>query len=162
MFRRRRRGAGAVTAQDADRAAAEDALSADTADDEPVGEPAKTPRPDGPLDISEIDPAESGVARVDLGGLHVRIGPAMKLQVQVDERSGNGTAVMVVHEGAAVQLIAVAAPRSSGLWEQTRLQVATEARRRGGTVTEAPGPFGTEVRIVVPVTTAEEIGRAHV
>ncbi len=159
MFRRRRRGVEPVTPQDADGAAAEDAPSADAADDEPVGEPvgepAKTPRPDGPLDISEIDPAESGVARVDLGGLHVRIGPAMKLQVQVDERSGNGTAVMVVHEGAAVQLIAVAAPRSSGLWEQTRLQVATEARRRGGTVTEAPGPFGTEVRIVVPVTTAE-------
>jgi len=33
--------------------------------------------------------------------------------------------------------------------------VAAEARRRGGTVTEAAGPFGTEVRIVVPVKTAE-------
>ena len=65
------------------------------------GEPAKTPRPDGPLDVSEVDPDEPGEPRVDLGGLRVRAGPRMKVQVQVDERSGTGTAVTVVHEGAA-------------------------------------------------------------
>ncbi|MGH8824288.1 MAG: DUF3710 domain-containing protein [Jiangellaceae bacterium] len=161
VFRRRRRGSEPDPAPDADTTTPEDAAaSADApgpgeAVDEPVGGPAKTPRPDGPLDVSEVDADEPGTPRVDLGGLLVRIGPGMQLQVQVDDRSGTGTGVMVVHEGAAVQMIAVAAPRSSGLWEQTRLQVATEARRRGGTVTEAPGPFGTEVRIVVPVKTAE-------
>jgi hypothetical protein len=49
----------------------------------------------------------------------------------------------------------VAAPRSSGLWDQTRLQIAADAGSRGGTVTEAPGPFGTEVRVVLPVTTPQ-------
>jgi Protein of unknown function (DUF3710) len=159
VFRRRRRGSDPDPAPDADAAteASEDAAepARAAADGEPAGEPAKTPRPDGPLDVSEVDPHEPGAPRVDLGGLRVRIGPGMKVQVRVDERSGTGTAVTVVHEGAAVQMIAVAAPRSSGLWEQTRLQVAAEARRRGGTVTEAAGPFGTEVRIVVPVKTAE-------
>jgi hypothetical protein len=155
VFRRRRRGSEPDPAPDADAAAEapEDAAApAQTAAD---GEPAKSPRPHGPLDVSEVDPDEPEASRVDLGGLRVRVGPGMQVQVQVDERSGTGTGVTVVHEGAAVQMIAVAAPRSSGLWEQTRLQVAAEARRRGGTVTEAAGPFGTEVRIVVPVKTAE-------
>jgi hypothetical protein len=160
VFRRRRRGTEPEPAP-ADAAATTEAAAPDrpAADgetvDEAAGKQAKTPRPHGPLDVSEVDPQEPGPPRVDLGGMRVRIGPRMQLQVQVDERSGTGTGLTVVHEGAAVQMIAVAAPRSSGLWEQTRLQVAAEARRRGGTVTEAAGPFGTEVRIVVPVKTAE-------
>ncbi|HJU96986.1 MAG TPA: DUF3710 domain-containing protein [Jiangellaceae bacterium] len=163
MFRRRRRRSEPDAAPDTDATvpASADAGSPDPTGtggavaDEPADPPAKTPRPDGPLDLSEVDPDEPGPPRVDLGGIRVRIGPRMQLQVQVDERSGIGTGVRVVHEGAAVLMVAVAAPRSSGLWGQTRLQVAAEARRRGGTVTEAAGPFGTEVRIVVPVRTAE-------
>lgn len=116
-------------------------------------EPANPQRPDGPFDASEVERA--GENRVDLGGLLVRPGPGMQLQLQVDERSGTGTAVMIVHGDAAVQLVAVAAPRSSGLWEETKAQIAADARNRGGTVQEAPGPFGTELRLVLPAKTPE-------
>jgi hypothetical protein len=121
----------------------------------PVDEQGKTPRPDGPFDVSEVDPADPDVRGVDLGGMLVRPVEGMRLQIQVDERSGTGTGVMMLDGEAAVALIAVAAPRSSGLWEQTRGQIAADAAGRGGTVDEAPGPFGTELRLVVPVTTAE-------
>jgi hypothetical protein len=128
-----------------------------------AGEPAedraegseKTPRPNGPFDVSEVDLSDPQVRRVDLGGLLVRGGAGMKLQLQVDERTGAASSVIVVAEDAAVQLIAVAAPRSSGMWEQARAEIAADAQRRGGTVSEAPGPFGTEVRLVLPVTTPE-------
>lgn len=146
MFRRRAHAGESPTE------AAEPESGASSAPETPPG---KTPRPNGPFDESELDPEMARTGRVDLGGLLLRIGEGMKLQLQVDEQSGKTTSAMVVMGDAAVQLIPVAAPRSSGMWEQTRLQIATDARRRGGTVEEADGPFGIEMRIVLPVTTAD-------
>ena len=146
VFRRRRRRAGDGVEVDAPSAQPEPAA---------VEQERKTPRPDGPFDISEVDPADPDALRIDLGGLLVRPGEGMRMQIQVDERSGTGTGVMLVDGEAAVALIAVAAPRSSGLWDQTRSQIRMDAAGRGGTVEEAPGPFGTELRLVVPVTTTE-------
>lgn len=149
MFRRRGRAQDEARVQH-DSSAAEPAEPAAPEDD--TGRP---PRPNGPFDESEIDLERARADRVDLGGLLVPTGTDLKLQLQVDEKSGRATSAMVVLGDAAVQLIPVAAPRSSGLWEQTKLQVLADARRRGGTVEEAAGPFGTEVRIVLPVTTAD-------
>jgi hypothetical protein len=122
---------------------------------QPIEQPGKTSRPDGPFDSTEMDLAGSDVSRVDLGGMLVRPGDGMRVQLQVDERSGTGTGVMIVDAEAAVAMIAVAAPRTSGLWDQTRSQIAADAANRGGTAQEAPGPFGTEIRMVVPVTSSE-------
>ncbi|HEX6337932.1 MAG TPA: DUF3710 domain-containing protein [Jiangellaceae bacterium] len=115
----------------------------------------KTPRTSGPYDSAEVDVERARADRIDLGALLVPRVEGMKLQLQVDEKSGRPASVMVVLDDGAVQMIPVAAPRSSGLWDQTRLQIAADAQRRGGTVEEAAGPFGTEVRIVLPVTTPD-------
>jgi hypothetical protein len=121
----------------------------------PAEQPGKKPRPDGPFDRSEVDLADPPIDWIDLGGLLVRPAEGMRLQIQMDERSGIGTGVMMMDGEAAVVMIAVAAPRSSGLWDQTRSQIAADASGRGGTIDEAPGPFGTELRLVVPVTSSE-------
>ncbi|HEX2361037.1 MAG TPA: DUF3710 domain-containing protein [Jiangellaceae bacterium] len=147
VFRRRRRRG--------DDAASDLGGQTDASEPPPVEPPGKTPRPDGPFDVSEIDLADPQVTRIDLGGLLVQPTEGMRLQIQVDERSRTGAGVMMVDGDAAVVMIGVAAPRSSGLWEQTRGQIAADAAGRGGTVQEAPGPFGTELRLVVPVTTAD-------
>jgi hypothetical protein len=147
VFRRRRRRGGGDNG--------DVGAPAEVPEAPPVEQQAKTARPDGPFDITEVDPAEPAQRRINLGGLLVRPGEGMRLQIQVDERSGTGTGVMLLDGEAAVAMIAVAAPRSSGLWEQTRSQIAVDAAGRGGTVDEAAGPFGTELRLVVPVTTAE-------
>lgn len=152
MFRRRRHADSEQPEQPTADAAPDPGAEAAPVPEAPPG---KTPRPNGPFDETEVDLEQARTGRVDLGGLLVRAGEGMKLQLQVDEQSGKATSAMVVMGDAAVQLIPVAAPRSSGLWEQTRLQIATDARRRGGTVEEADGPFGTEIRIVLPVTTAD-------
>ncbi|WP_162605582.1 DUF3710 domain-containing protein [Jiangella ureilytica] len=115
------------------------------------GESPKSDRTGGPFDESEVDLAEARKGRVDLGGLLVKAAPGMKLQLQIDQRTGNATSAVLAIEDAAVQLIAVAAPRSSGMWGQTRLQITQDAKRRGGRADEAPGPFGPEIRLVVPV-----------
>jgi hypothetical protein len=115
----------------------------------------KGPRAHGPYDSAEVDLEQARTDRIDLGGLLIRRVEGMQLQLQVDEKSGRPASVMVVLDDAAVQLIPVAAPRSSGLWDQTRLQIAADVSRRGGTAEEAAGPFGTEIRIVLPVTTPD-------
>jgi hypothetical protein len=150
VFRRRRRRAD--DSGDPDASADVTATESAAAPAEPEG---KTPRPDGPFDQSEVDLADPVTNRIDLGGLLVRPTEGMRLQIQVDERSGTGTGVLMTDGDATVAMIAVAAPRSSGLWEQTRSQIAADAAGRGGTVDEAPGPFGTELRLVVPVVSAE-------
>ena len=115
----------------------------------------KTPRANGPYDSTEVDLERARADRIDLGALLVPRVEGMKLQLQVEEKSGRPASVMVVLDDGAAQMIPVAAPRSSGLWDQTRLQIAADAQRRGGTVEEAAGPFGTEIRIVLPVTTSD-------
>ncbi|HEU0040784.1 MAG TPA: DUF3710 domain-containing protein [Jiangellaceae bacterium] len=170
VFRRRRRGSDASPAQTTEPSDVDDSPTDDTDDTdtdgadtdvEPAGaepdlaESPKSERPDGPFDASEVDLDEARTGRVDLGGMLIKGAEGMQLQLQVDQRTGNATSVLLGIGDAAVQLVAVAAPRSSGLWGQTRLQIAADARRRGGTAEDATGPFGPEVRVVVPVTTPE-------
>jgi hypothetical protein len=155
VFRRRRRdddGAPNQPVGDHEPSPAEESPT------DPPPEEATSPKSDrsgGPFDAAEVDLDDARRIRVDLGGLLVGGVDGMKLQLQVDKRTGNATSALFGLPDAAVQLVAVAAPRSSGLWEQTRLQIAADARRRGGSADEAVGPFGPEVRIVVPVTTAD-------
>lgn len=157
MFRRRRRGAadevgtgdGTVddgTVDDGRRSAADDEAGATDAGGKPS-------RPDGPWDASELDlddPAERA-GRIDLGAIRIKGSGQMQLQVQMDEATQQITGVLVVIGDAAVQLLAVAAPRSEAQWPDVRGQVVADAVRRGGSAQEAEGPFGTELRVLVPV-----------
>lgn len=147
MFRRRRRGDDASTPDHGPEPVEDSGAAPET-----VG---KSDRSSGPYDAAEVDLDDARRGRIDLGGLLIKPVAGMKMQLQVDKRSGNATSVVLTVDEAAVQLVAVAAPRSSGLWEQTRLQIAEDAKRRGGRHEEAPGPFGTEMRLVVPVQSPE-------
>lgn len=154
MLGRRRRGGddGQELAEQAanDTPGGEPGQGAGT-DADDAGESPKADRTGGPFDESEVDLDEARSGRIDLGGMLVKGAAGMKLQLQVDQRTGNATSAVLTVGEAAVQLIAVAAPRSSGLWGQTRLQIVQDAKRRGGRAEEASGPFGPEVRVVVPV-----------
>lgn len=109
----------------------------------------------GPYDIGDLDPETVRKGRVDLGGLVVPAIQGMKFQFRVDEKTGKSGRVTVVADKSAVELMAIAAPRSSSMWEQTRAGIMEDAKRRGGKAEEAEGPFGTELRVVLPVTNSE-------
>ncbi len=136
-------------------AAGSDAAGSDAAGSDAAEEPraaAKSDRSDGPWDVSEVDlDAEDQRGRIDIGGLLVRGADGMQLQLQVEEESQQVAAALVVVDDSAVQLLAVAAPRSSGVWDETRAEMSRDARRRGATVEEAVGPFGPELRMLLPV-----------
>ena len=141
------------------RGRAEPADDADApAPDAPAPDPASAPeqaapreRPSGPRDEAEIDPDDADPALVDLGGLRLTPRPGLELQLQVDEATGTVLAVLVVSEDSALELRPFAAPRSAGIWDEVRREIAAEATRQGGTASESFGDFGPELRLVMPV-----------
>jgi hypothetical protein len=135
MFRRRK---GAVDA-DGGPATEEESASAD-------------PRAAGPWDVTEVDLDEE-LPRVDLGSLLLTPHEGLEVQIQVDEQTGDLAAVLLVGPEGAAELRAFAAPRNGDIWEDVRRSVAAEVAQLGGTATEAPGEFGTDlvVSMMVPL-----------
>jgi hypothetical protein len=119
---------------------------------ETVEETTPDPRADGPYDSTEVDAdVLEADDRIDLGALRITGMPGMELRLQVDEQSGAVQAILLVLDDSALELRAFAAPKSSGIWDEVREEIAAEASNMGGTATEAEGPFGTELVLVVPV-----------
>ncbi len=128
----------------------------DDGDDAPESPGDATPRLDGPHDADgldlEDDPAFA--QHIDLGGLVVAPPPAgVELRLQVDEESQTVLAVVLTADDGALELRPFAASRNGDLWSEVRPQIAAETARHGGTADEQDGPFGTELRCLVPVQT---------
>ena len=139
-----------------DEPAAEEEEAEATAGPEQAEPEAEDPlRADGPWDVSEVDLDEDDPNAVDLGGLIVRGREGLELRLQVDEASEQIAAVLLVASEGAVELRPFAAPRNRDIWDEVRRQIAAETARRGGTATEADGAFGTELRVLMNVTTPE-------
>lgn len=102
----------------------------------------------GPWDESEVD-FGNAAERLDLGGLLVPANPGVDLQVQVDEASGRIALVTLATGSASVQVQAYAAPRSGGMWQDVRKQIAGSISSSGGLVDEVEGEFGIELRAQV-------------
>jgi hypothetical protein len=117
----------------------------------------------GPWDAEESAP---DIERIDFGALQVPIGPGLEIQVnleatEVDEEgnpvSGRPVAVTVVHGDSGLQLQAFAAPKRTGIWDEVRQETAGEIQQAGGQTQDATGPFGPELRAMVPVQIPEEV-----
>jgi hypothetical protein len=131
-----------------DEESAEETGAEETGTDEPRGE--------GPFDSTEVDPAIlTEEDRIDLGALVITGMPGMELRLQVDEATNEVQAVLLVLEDSALELRAFAAPKTAGIWEEVRREIAAEATKMGGTASETEGPFGTELVLVVPVQDPE-------
>jgi hypothetical protein len=120
-----------------------------------TGQAAPATRGSGPWDASEVDLEAADPQRVDLGGLVVTGRPGLELRLQVDEKSQNVAAVLLVGHEGALELRAFAAPRGGGLWDDVRKKIAAETARRGGTATEKDGEFGPELHVAMPAKTPE-------
>lgn len=142
--------AGAPTA-DLDEASADEQEQAEV-------EPSDTgwSRVDGPFDHSEADAADQSLPRLDLGSLLIPGLPGIGVQVEADPNTQQVRAVTAVAQEAAVQVQAFAAPRSSGIWDEIRAEMLAElSATSGATVEEHEGPFGPELRAVVPARSPE-------
>ena len=108
---------------------------------------AADPRAHGPWDVSEVD-GRGG--RMDLGGLWIRGAPGMELRLEVDKATSQVNAATAVLGESALQLQAFAAPRSAGLWDEIRAEIAAAVEGQGGTAEEHEGELGTHLRARMP------------
>lgn len=106
----------------------------------------------GPHDISAMDAESLAGTHIDLGSLLIAPLEGSELRMQVDEASGEILSVLLISESGAMEVRAFAAPRSPGLWAQTRKEIAAEVARQGGTADTRDGSFGPELFVQQPVT----------
>jgi Protein of unknown function (DUF3710) len=109
----------------------------------------------GPWDADEREVDTEDANAIDIGGLIVTGRPGLELRLQTDQATGAVGAAMLVSQDGAVELRVFAASRSGGMWDEIRREIAAEATNRGGTATEADGPYGPELRVKVPVKAAD-------
>lgn len=115
-------------------------------------------RTDGPWDVDEIDPdelAEPNPMRIDLGSLLVTGFEGMELRLQIAEETGQVVSALMINGESALEVAAFGAPRSGGLWAELREEIIEATAEAGGTVAHAEGPFGTELRRLLPVKTPD-------
>ncbi|MEU0570212.1 DUF3710 domain-containing protein [Nonomuraea sp. NPDC005983] len=98
--------------------------------------PAAPQRESGPWDADEPHP---GTDRIDLGGLRVPNHPDFDIRLASvgDQHVG----VVVLHEESTLQVQALAAPKTMGLWDEVKTKIASQAK----TLQEVEGPFGAEL-----------------
>jgi Protein of unknown function (DUF3710) len=81
--------------------------------------------------------------RIDFGSLLVPVQAGVEVEVKVAE--GVGVWITLRRGDSAIELMAFAAPKTSGLWADVRQEFAEEVAKAGGDSREAQGPFGTEL-----------------
>jgi hypothetical protein len=116
----------------------------DVQPDEPAGDVATAARR-RPLDETEAG-EETTFPRLDLGSLRIPVFADMEVRVELNEQQ-QPVAATLLHQGSAVQLLAFAAPRNAGIWDDVRGEIAESVRGDGGVAEEAEGVFGPELRV---------------
>ncbi|HEX3707458.1 MAG TPA: DUF3710 domain-containing protein [Mycobacteriales bacterium] len=156
MFRRRRE-ADETEEVTVDEARADDVALDDVADaddeqsdeetESPPAAPVDSGPTTGPWDAADV-PKDDPTPRVDLGGLAVPIPDGIELRVEVAEEVVVAAALV---DGASQLVVnAFAAPRSAGLWDDVRREIAESLTESGGTAEHTAGTFGTELRARIP------------
>ena len=130
-------------------------------------------RESGPWDIGEVDDPEDTEEqpRIDLGSILLTGVPGSELRLQVAEETNEIVSAMMIIEtvveppasartaptaySSALELGAYAAPRSGGFWAELREEIIESATAEGGSASLIEGPFGVELRRLVPVTTPD-------
>ncbi|MFJ4038866.1 DUF3710 domain-containing protein [Microbacterium sp. NPDC090007] len=102
----------------------------------------------GPFDEAEANPVRP---YIDLGGIKILPREGLNLRLEVEEQTKRIVAVGLDYAESTLQVQPFAAPRSSGLWEETREQIRQQVKQQGGRVEEREGPLGPELLAEVPV-----------
>lgn len=135
--------------------AADDVVEAEVVPQDGTAGPQETDVPartNGPWDASEVT---DDLPRVDLGAIRLPGLPGMELRMEIDKATDVVSAASVLLDGSSLQVQAFAAPRSEGIWDEIRAEIAESVTSQGGAVDDIPGPFGRELLARLPVKTPE-------
>ncbi|MCA5893914.1 DUF3710 domain-containing protein [Isoptericola sp. NEAU-Y5] len=103
----------------------------------------------GPFDASQV---ETMGPRVDLGAIWLPVLPGLELRMEIDKKTQKVTGVSATLGGSGLQVQAFAAPKTAGIWDEVRAEIATSITSQGGTVDDVPGRFGRELIARIPAT----------
>ena len=106
----------------------------------------------GPFDDSEANPVRP---YIDLGGIKILPREGLNLRLEVEEQSKRIVAVGLDYADSSLQVQPFAAPRTRGLWDETRVQLRDQIRTQGGRVEEREGSLGKELLAEVPAAANE-------
>lgn len=109
-------------------------------------------RQGGPWDVEDLDASRP---LVDLGAIMVPGVPGMELRMEIDKATNAVSAAAVSIAGSTLQIQAFAAPRTDGIWDEIRAEIAESVTKQGGSADDLPGPFGRELLARLPVRTPE-------
>ena len=109
-------------------------------------------RTGGPWDADEV---ADDVVRVDLGAIRVPGVQGMELRMEIDKATDTVSAASILLDGSSLQVQAFAAPRTDGIWDEIRAEIAESVTQQGGSVDDLPGPFGRELLARLPIRTPE-------
>ncbi|MCW2621879.1 MAG: hypothetical protein JWL64_1481 [Frankiales bacterium] len=104
-------------------------------------------RPEGPWDVRD-QPADD-VGRLDLGALRIPVQGQLEVRVDLNPE-GQVVAATLVDGDSAVQVMVFAAPRTEGIWDDVRDEIAASLAASGGTSDVAEGAWGGELVASVP------------
>ncbi|WP_338136214.1 DUF3710 domain-containing protein [Pseudoclavibacter albus] len=109
-----------------------------------------------PADRAERGPFDSEEATlegpmVDLGSLRIPAREGMGLRLEVEEKTKRLVAVALDYRESTVQVQAFASPRSTGLWNRIRVQLAEQVEQQGGSARELETDLGIELETRLPL-----------
>ena len=118
---------------------------------------APTDRADnGPYDVAEVP---SMRPYIDMGGVKVAPREGLKVRLEVDEKSKRIVAVSLDYQGSTLQVQAFSSPKSTGLWNSLRAQLAKNFTSQKATVTNREGALGAELFVIPPQGKAGQAAR---
>jgi hypothetical protein len=113
----------------------------------------------GPFD--ETDAPDDEVVRADLGALRVPATAGLDLRLELNEQQ-QVIGVTLAGQDGHMQLGVFAAPRTEGIWDSVREEIAESLRQQKGTPKERTGNFGAELTGTVPADGGGGGGRVPV
>lgn len=109
-------------------------------------------REDGPFDISEVDLDADEVERLDFGCVVLTPFEGIQMQLQVDQRTKKVQSALAMAGPSAIEIALFAAPAQTSMVAEIRDEMIAATQKSGGKVSLVEGPFGTEVRRIIPMT----------
>ena len=83
----------------------------------------------GPFDSSEVSAVQPFI---DLGAIKITPRSGLQLRLDIEEATKRLVAATLEIDGSVLQVQVFAAPRSAGLWNEIRAQVADQVSKQGG------------------------------
>lgn len=119
-------------------------------------------REEGPFDFDEVDLEADDVDRLDFGALIMTPFDGMNLQLQVDQETNDVQAALVMEGQSALEIAVFAAPASASMANDIRREMVELTAQQGGDAQLAEGPYGTEIRRIIPLQNEEGETMYHV